>query len=431
MGGHGAEVRLLVHEVQGLALQVVQAVQILPVGADGIPGGGRIEANHGLENVPLPLLDHLTQRVQVGGELGGHGEQTLAVLALGLAEQLLPPAAEHLEARLVALKDLHGFAVAVQQIPHGGILPDGVFKGTQIVALLGVGRAVHQRHDVDTGHGQRQQTYGTQHGVAAADIGRDHEGLPALFRGHLAQSALAGVGDGVDAALGALGAVLPLQHPAQGAGGDGGLGGGAGLGDDGDGEVLALQQPGQLVPVAGAQAVAGEEDLGVALALADVVVGTLEQLDGGTGAEVGAADADDHEYVGIAADLLRRPLDAGDFLRGLPDGQVPPAEEIVAGAGAVGQGGVGGGDFLFHGQQVGQGDLTPYVGDINFNHVVGHVLSFVYSIPQYVTANSPETQVPSQKVSMGTVPNFFIFSTGNFARNMYNGGEDQSSCRRS
>lgn len=110
-----------------------------------------------------------------------------------------------------------------------------------------------------------------------------YEGFPALFRGHLAQSALAGVGDGVDAALGALGAVLPLQHPAQSAGGNGGFGGGAGLGDDGDGEVLALQQPGQLVPVTGAQAVACEEDLGVALALTDIVVGALEQLDGGGG----------------------------------------------------------------------------------------------------------------------------------------------------
>ena len=423
MGGHGAEVRLLVHEVQRLAFQIVQTVQILPVGADGVPGGGRIEADHGLENVPLTLLDHLTQRVEVGGELGGHGEQTLAVLALGLAEQLLPPAAEHLEARLVALKDLHGLAVAIQQVPHGGILPDGVLEGTQIVAFLGVGSTVHHLHDVDTGHSQGQQTHGGQHGVAAAHIRRDDEGFPALFRGHLAQSALAGVGDGVDAALGALGAVLPLQHPAQSAGGNGGFGGGAGLGDDGDGEVLALQQPGQLVPVTGAQAVACEEDLGVALALTDIAVGTLQQLDGGTGAEVGAADADDHKYVGIAADLLRRPLDAGDLFRGLPDGQVLPAEEIVACAGAVRQSGVGGGDFLFHGQQVGQGDLTPYIGDINFNHVVGHVLSFIYVILSYVTANSPETQAPSQKVSMGTVPNFFIFSTGNFARIMYNGEE--------
>ena len=32
----------------------------------------------------------------VGGELGGDGEDALAVLALGLAEKLLPPAARHL-----------------------------------------------------------------------------------------------------------------------------------------------------------------------------------------------------------------------------------------------------------------------------------------------------------------------------------------------
>ena len=127
---------------------------------------------------------------------------------------------------------------------------------------------------------------------------------------------------------------------------------------------------------------------------------------------------------------LRRLLEAGDLFRGLPDGQVLPAEEIVACAGAVRQSGVGGGDFLFHGQQVGQGDLTPYIGDINFNHVVGHVLSFIYVILSYVTANSPETQAPSQKVSMGTVPNFFIFSTGNFARIMYNGERTLLSRRR-
>ena len=71
-----------------------------------------------------------------------------------------------------------------------------------------------------------------------------------------------------------------------------------------------------------------------------------------------------------------------------------------------------------------------YIGDINFNHVVGHVLSFIYVILSYVTANSPETQAPSQKVSMGTVPNFFIFSTGNFARIMYNGERTLLSRRR-
>ena len=35
------------------------------------------------------VLNILAQRVQVGGELGAGGEDALAVLALGLAEQLL------------------------------------------------------------------------------------------------------------------------------------------------------------------------------------------------------------------------------------------------------------------------------------------------------------------------------------------------------
>ena len=125
----------------------------------------------------------------------------------------------------------------------------------------------------------------------------------------------------------------------------------------------------------GAQAVAGEENLGIALALADVVVGALQQLNGSPGAQVGAADADDHEHIAVFPNLLGGGLDALNFLGGLPNGQVQPAQEIVALTGAVHQGGVGIGHFLFHSQQVAQGQLTPDIGDINFNHVMEHVLS--------------------------------------------------------
>ena len=71
--------------------------------------------------------------MEVGGEFRRHGEQPLAVFALGLTEQLLPPAAEHGEARLEALKQLQLLAVAVHEIPDGGVEPDGIFVGTQII----------------------------------------------------------------------------------------------------------------------------------------------------------------------------------------------------------------------------------------------------------------------------------------------------------
>lgn len=45
---------LLVYEIQGLAFQIVETVQILPVGAHGDgPGGGR-EADHGFKQIPRP-----------------------------------------------------------------------------------------------------------------------------------------------------------------------------------------------------------------------------------------------------------------------------------------------------------------------------------------------------------------------------------------
>ena len=121
--------------------------------------------------------------------------------------------------------------------------------------------------------------------------------------------------------------------------------------------------------MAGAQTVAGKVDLGISLALADIVVGTLQQLNGCPGAQIAAADADDHEHIGVIADLPGRALDPQDFFRGLPGGQVQPAQKIVAGAGAVGKGCVSGSHFLFHGQQIRQGDFAPDIGDVNFDHM--------------------------------------------------------------
>ena len=121
----------------------------------------------------------------------------------------------------------------------------------------------------------------------------------------------------------------------------------------------------------GAQAIAGEEDLRIALALADVVVGALQQLDGSPGSKVGAADTDCHEHIGALADLFCRGLDAFHFVSGLPHRQVQPAQIFAALASAVSQRGMGIGNLLFYRQQVCQRQLAPHVGDINCNHVIG------------------------------------------------------------
>ena len=80
--------------------------------------------------------------MQVGRELRGDGEQTLAVLALALAEELLPPAGEAAEARLIGAEDLNGLAAAVEKIADDGILPRGVFKGADVQLLARAGRTM-------------------------------------------------------------------------------------------------------------------------------------------------------------------------------------------------------------------------------------------------------------------------------------------------
>ena len=258
--------------------------------------------------------------------------------------------------------------MAVHEIPDGGVEPDGIFVRTKIIVFSGVRSACHKLSNVDSGYGHGKKPHSAENGVPASYAGRDGEGLPALFRCHLAQGTLDGVGDGIDALPGTVGAVFALQHPAQGPGGHSGLGGGTGFGDDGDGKILPVQQPAQLVPVTGAQAVARVKDLGVALAPAQVAVGTLEQLNGGPGAKVGAANADDHKHIAGGTYLFRGGLNSGELGGYFPGGQLHPAQVFLAGTAAVGQGSMGGGHFLLNGHQISEFNTSPNIGNVDFHH---------------------------------------------------------------
>ena len=86
--------------------------------------------------------------------------------------------------------------------------------------------------------------------------------------------------------------------------GHGGLGGGAGLGDDVDGEIPVAHQLQHLQQRIGGQAVAREVDVRGILFLQIIVGGASDQVDDGPGAQIGAADADDHQSLGVRLDLL-------------------------------------------------------------------------------------------------------------------------------
>ena len=60
-----------------------------------------------------------------------------------------------------------------------------------------------------------------------------------------------------------------------------------------------------------------------------------EKLDRCAGSQIRAADADDHEHVGVLFDFFGSRLYAGEFLFVIIGGKIKPADEVVAEAGAV------------------------------------------------------------------------------------------------
>ena len=202
----------------------------------------------------------------------------------------------------VALQDLNSLPLAVQDVADGGILVSVVVRAQHGEALHGIGCALHQLVDADPGGSDGQQAHSGENGVPAAHIVRNHEGGPALRVSQLLQGAFGTVRGGIDALVGFLNTHLILQQLAQNTERQAGLGGGTGLGDDIDGELLAL-----------------------------VVVQALDSLDHSAGTQIAAADAGNHQHLGVLTDLLGSFLDAGKLFLVVIAGQVHPAQEIIAG----------------------------------------------------------------------------------------------------
>ena len=129
------------------------------------------------------------------------------------------------------------------------------------------------------------------------------------------------------------------------------------------------------------------------------MVAALEQLNGGTGSQVAAADADDDKYVAVGTDTVGGLLDAVHLRGLLSGGQVQPAMEIAASAGVIGQGCVGSGDLFLGGQQVRQGQLTPDIGNINFDHCSGS--SFLLVLKEALIKKSRRHKILASNCRLG------------------------------
>ena len=102
--------------------------------------------------------------------------------------------------------------------------------------------------------------------------------------------------------------------------------------------------------MAGGQGVARKIDLGIALAPAHIPVAALHQLNGGTGTEIGAADADDDEHIACGADPVGGRLYALHLAGFFGGGQGQPAKVVASFAGTLREGHMGLCDFLFNTQ---------------------------------------------------------------------------------
>ena len=283
MGQQGALHGPVPDEVQGLARQEVQPVAVRLVRRDCQLSVGGTQAHHGLKHQALALLDVLAHGVEVRGELHAGGEEALALLALALAEELLPPLRHEPERRVIAGQELNGPARPVQLVPDGGVPPGRAPEGSLGAGLHHLRRSLHQGGDIHPGHGNGQQAHGGQHAVSAAHVVGDHEGLPSLAVRQGLQGATGLVRGGVDPLPGALPAVLLLQGLPEEAEGHGGLSSGARLGNHVDGEIHIRHQVQHLPHSVGGKAVAHKVDVGGILAL-QVVIGRAQAVDDTPGA---------------------------------------------------------------------------------------------------------------------------------------------------
>ncbi len=272
--------------------------------------------------------------MQIGREGHAGGEYTLALLALALAVELLPPLGDVEQFRLVRAQNLDLLAAVVDLVAHDGITGGGVlgYGAVGSAHTLHVARTLHQSADVDTRHGQRQQSYGGKHRVTAAHVVGNDERRVALVVGQRLQRAARRVGYGHDALGGLLFAVAALQLGLQKAECDRRLGRGARLRDHDD-SYRALGRSGkQLVGIVLRYVLAGEENRRVVMVAFERLERVGHGFQHGLGSQIRAADAYTDYRIGLAAQLGGHGLDIRELFLADRRGERNPAQKIVAGA---------------------------------------------------------------------------------------------------
>ena len=275
--------------------------------------------------------------MQVGREVYACGEDTLLVLTLALAVELLPPLTHKVQLRLEVYHDLDLLTALVETIAYGSILCCGVLCEWNVLTacllqLLGTG---HKFLDVESCACDRQQTYWGEHRETSAHVVGDDEALVSLLVSACAGSTFLGVGDGHDHLLGLFLAALGLALLLQQTEGQCGLGGGTALRDVDHAELLVLQIVGELEEIVLADVVTRKEDGGVLLVGDQPGEAVAEGLDDGACSQLAAADACHDDGLAVGAQCVGAGLQFVEEGRCDTGGQVQPSEEVITGACAL------------------------------------------------------------------------------------------------
>ena len=158
MSQTGSEFCHFIHLIHALASEEVQTIKILLILREEQLLLRLLNADDGLEDGALTVLNPLSHGVEVSGEVDRSGEDTLLVLTLRLTIELLPPLTHKVELGLEVHHDLNLLTVLVETIAHSCILGCGVLCERHIgsAGLLHILGTSYEFLDVETCTGDRQ-----------------------------------------------------------------------------------------------------------------------------------------------------------------------------------------------------------------------------------------------------------------------------------
>ena len=176
--GHGVAV------FHVLAGEVVELVEVLRVASDDNLTVALLDAHNGLEHVSVTVLDELSHRVEVCGEVDGGREYSFQILAFRLAVELLPPLSKVLELRIVGNQDLYLLAkFRIEQVPHRRVLYRRVLLAFHRESLLHLDSAGDHLAHIESRQHDRQKSDRSEDGEPASHVVRNDKCLVAFLCG--------------------------------------------------------------------------------------------------------------------------------------------------------------------------------------------------------------------------------------------------------